>query len=398
MKKLNILSIAGILPIPGLISSNDFVFYTYISYHEQFNDDLIHIIRPTQYKTNIRKILRKETEFNKLQHKRSWNFYGFPVEIFPFFSSRKARDLHAILSYTIFILNRRKLDTLIKENNYDIVHAQYIYPDGLLAYIIKKKYHIPFTITTHNELFYFKYPFSRWLGKKILKNAHRILPINFRNVNYFNGLGLKNVEILPLGFNKSFIREQKTASNDKVSIVTVCELIPLKNVDKVLMSVARLVNKHKIEYTVVGRGPEREKLKTLAKKLNIENHVNFIEYVPHEQIADEMYKHDIFIMPSYVETFGRVYFEAMAMGIPIICAKDSGIHGYYKEMQEGVTVVHHNIDDITDKLEKLIINKELRLNIGQQGQALVKNYTWDNITRKLNTIYWEAINKMNSEK
>ena len=41
-------------------------------------------------------------------------------------------------------------------------------------------------------------------------------------------------------------------------------------------------------------------------------------------------------MPSYVETFGRVYFEAMAMGIPIICAKNSGIYGYYKEMEEGV--------------------------------------------------------------
>lgn len=398
MNKLNILSIAGILPIPGLISSNDFVFHTYISYHEQFNDDLIHIIRPTQYKTNIGKILRKETELNKLQKKRSWNFYSFPVEIFPFFSSRKVRDLHALLSYSIFLFNRKKLDKLIKEKNFNIVHAQYIYPDGLLAYIIKKRYHIPYTVTTHNELFYFSYPFSRWLGKKILKNAHRILPINFRNVNYFDGLGLKNVEILPLGFNKSFIREQKTSSNDKVSIVTVCELIPLKNVDKVLISIASLVNKHKIEYTVIGRGPEREKLQTLAKKLNIENHVNFIEYVPHDQIADEMYKHDIFIMPSYVETFGRVYFETMAMGIPIICAKDSGIHGYYKEMEEGVTVVHHNIDDITDKLENLITNKELRLKIGQQGQALVKNYTWENIAQKLHKIYMEAINKKDPER
>lgn len=387
---MKILSIAGILPIPGLITSNDFVFHTYINYKKLYPQDDITIVRPTQYKTNLKKIIRRETEFNKLNGKRVWDFYGFKVHIFPFFSSRKVRDLHALLSYSIYLFNRKKIQRIITEQQIEIVHAQYIYPDGLLAYIINKKYKIPYVITSHNELFYFKYPFSCWLGKKIIGKAHKVLPINFRNVNFFQQQGFNNIEILPLGFYDKFIKPVKTNINPNVKIISVCELIALKNVDKVLLALSKLADKYNFEYTIVGRGPEKEKLQKLTTTLNLNKFVSFVEHVPHEQIAEVIYEHDIFIMPSYVETFGRVYFEAMAMGLPILCARNSGIHGYYKEMEEGVTVIHNNINDISEKLEILISNPNLRLKIGRQGQQLVKHYTWENIAKRLQEIYEEA--------
>jgi glycosyltransferase involved in cell wall biosynthesis len=133
----------------------------------------------------------------------------------------------------------------------------------------------------------------------------------------------------------------------------------------------------------------------ITKINKLEKHVNFIEHIQHDQISDEMYTHDIFIMPSYVETFGRVYFEAMAMGIPIICAKNSGIHGYFKEMEEGISVIHNDIADISNKLEILITNQELRMRIGFQGQKLVEGYTWENITKTLHDIYLKATNQKN---
>jgi glycosyltransferase involved in cell wall biosynthesis len=252
---MNVLSVSGILPIPGLITSNDFVFHTYRSYREQFPGDKVVIIRTTQYTTNIKKVLRRETELNKINKKYTWNIYDLRVDIFTFLSSRKLRNLHAILAYSILLFNRRKLRLLMNEHRFDIVHAQYIYPDGLLAYFIHKKYHIPYTLTTHNELFYFHHHISRFIGKRILKNAFRILPINFRNVNYFKELGLNNVEILPLGFNKSFIRQQKSSSSATIRIVTVCELIPLKNVDKVLLAITSLINKYDIFIRSLGGVP-----------------------------------------------------------------------------------------------------------------------------------------------
>ncbi len=121
------------------------------------------------------------------------------------------------------------------------------------------------------------------------------------------------------------------------------------------------------------------------------DHVDFISRIPHEQIADEMYKHDIFIMPSYFETFGRVYFEVMAMGIPVICAKGSGIHGFFKEMEEGISVDHKDIKSMTDALEYLINNPGKRLKIGANGKKLVEKHTWENIAVDLHNKYNEVV-------
>ncbi len=81
---MKILSISGILPIPGLISSNDFVFHTYKHYKEIYTNDEVIIIRPTQYKTNINKILTGKTEFNLLKGKSVLTFFGIDVHIFLF--------------------------------------------------------------------------------------------------------------------------------------------------------------------------------------------------------------------------------------------------------------------------------------------------------------------------
>ncbi len=384
---MKILSISGILPIPGLISSNDFVFQTYKHYKEIYKNDEVLIIRPTQYKTNIKKILTGKTEFNLLKGRSELTFFGITVIIFPFLSSRRVRNFHSLLAYSILFLNRSKIKQLLTKTNFDVIHAQYIFPDGLLAYLLSKKYKIPYMITTHNELFYFKHIISNRIATRIINNASFVAPINYSNFNYFNSIGIKNTELIPLGFNKSFLRPQKEITGGVIKILTVAELIKLKNIDKVILAVSKLVEKYKITYTVIGRGPEKEKLVQLVDHLQLGQKIEFVDHIDHNQIADETYKYDIFIMPSYIETFGRVYFEAMAMGIPIICAKNSGIFGYFKENEEGISVNHNNIDEIAEMIELLIVNPVKRLSIGKNGQKLVESYTWEKIAGILHARY-----------
>lgn len=388
---MKILSISGILPIPELISSNDFVFQTHKTHRSCFPQDEIVIIRPTQYKTNIKKILTRTTDFDRLGSNLLMHIEGFPVHIYPFFSSRRARDIHSLLTRSVYGLNKKRIKQLIEEYRPDVVHAQYIFPDGLLAAWIKRKYGIPYVITTHNELFYFNWPVSNRIAAGILRSASAILPINYRNFNYFKAKGFHQTGILPLGFHKSFLRPQKQSVPGPVKIVTVAELIKLKNIDKVIRAMALMNSNHECTYTIIGKGRERKNLQLLVEKYNLEEKVSFIDYVPHKDLADELYKHDILIMPSYIETFGRVYFEAMAMGIPIICAKNSGIYGYFKEGEEAFSVNHKKVKDIAHLLDSLVTHHNERVNVGLQGQKLVSGFTWDDIVRKLRIIYDQAI-------
>ena len=129
----------------------------------------------------------------------------------------------------------------------------------------------------------------------------------------------------------------------------------------------------------------------------MQDKIRFTGKIPHQKIADVLCEHDIFIMPSYFETFGRVYFEAMALRLPVICARNSGIYGFFEEMKEGISVDHNNISEIAEKLQLLISDDSLRQEIGNNGYELVKKYTWKNLAIKYHSIYNNSINNQESD-
>ena len=388
---MNILSISSILPIPGIVDTNDFIFQTYINYRKTYSDDTVVIFKPVRYSLNPRAILRGTTPLNQLRKQYRREVEGFRVEILPYLSSWRLANLHAIITRSIYYLNRRRIKSLFSEYSFDVIHGQYIFADGFLARKLGRRYRIPYFITSHNERRYFEHGISRRIALGILRNAFRVLPLSYLNYSYFLTLGLENTLLSPLGFYDDFLRPQKPDRGGRVKIFTAALLIKLKNIDKVILALSKLVEKYDISFAIYGDGPERKSLEKLVGSEHLEGTVTFHGQVSHEQIADEMYKHDIFIMPSFFETFGRVYFEAMAMGIPIICARNSGIYGIFKEYAEGISVDHYNIDDITRALEHLIADPGERLRIGKNGQDLVKNYTWHQVTKSLHSHYTASL-------
>jgi glycosyltransferase involved in cell wall biosynthesis len=384
---MRILSIASILPVPGIKMGNDFVFQTYLNYKKSYPGDEIIIIKPLKIDLNPLSAIKDKISGKKPKVYETKFINGFRVEVLPFLSWWTFHDMHSLLSRTIYYFNRRRIQNVLSTGKFDIIHAQYIYSDGMLANILHRKYKIPYVITTHNERFYFDHPLSAKTGKRILTEASGVYPINHSNYVFFKKLQISNLELIPLGFSSSFIKPQKPLNNGPVRILTVCELIQLKNVDKVIDAIHVLSSRHEVHLTVIGRGPQKGLLEQQAISLKMETVVSFIEYIPYEEIGEEMYKHDIFIMPSYFETFGRVYFEAMAMGIPVICARNSGIYGIFKEYEEGISVDHNNKNEIVKALEFLITKPEERYRIGANGKKLVEGFTWSAIAEKLHTRY-----------
>ena len=61
-------------------------------------------------------------------------------------------------------------------------------------------------------------------------------------------------------------------------------------------------------------------------------------------------------MPSFHETFGLVYIEAMSQGLPIIYTKGEGIDGYFKEATVGYSVNPKDVKNIVKKIEMIIHN------------------------------------------
>lgn len=326
---------------------------------------------------------------------RTYEFNNHSVRIFKFISARRFNNLHALLIGSIYWLNRKSIRGILSQNKIDVVHAQFIFTDGLLAYALKKKYNIPYIITTHTEMKYFGSFLSRKLALLVLRNAYAITPLNQRNADYYKSLGLKRVELIPIGIDKEFYTGNYSApKNDTFRILTVGELIKLKNIDKILLAVASLRSSCNIRLTIAGKGSEEGPLRLLADKLGISDIVDFLGFVPYETIPKIMATHDLFVLPSYPETFGRVYFEAMASGLPVICAINSGIYGYFPELVDQYAVNPDNPEDLTARIRYFADHREVTARLGQQAKTIMTEYTWESIAKHIRTLYKQAIDSV----
>ncbi len=101
---------------------------------------------------------------------------------------------------------------------------------------------------------------------------------------------------------------------------------------------------------------------------------------------------DIFVMASQMESFGLVYAEAMACGIPVIGTSVGGIPEIISDNLTGFLVVPNDPVELSKKIDVLINNEELRVNMGQEGiKAVKQNFDLKKMTDRLLGIFNSCI-------
>ena len=108
--------------------------------------------------------------------------------------------------------------------------------------------------------------------------------------------------------------------------MTVAHLAARKRHADVISALAVLRVRHPaLRYVIVGDGPERERLESLAGSLGVADRVEFRGQLPNDGATAEATAGSLFVMPSVDEAFGVAYIEAMAGGVPAIgCRGEDG--------------------------------------------------------------------------
>ena len=89
-------------------------------------------------------------------------------------------------------------------------------------------------------------------------------------------------------------------------------------------------------------------------------------------------------MPSYYETFGLVYPEAMSQGLPVIYSKNQGFDGQFEEGYIGYRVDPHDPLDIAEKINKIVENYS---ELSQNAIQAYKKFSWDILAEEYIAIY-----------
>lgn len=172
-------------------------------------------------------------------------------------------------------------------------------------------------------------------------------------------------------------RDFAKSTDNVISILWVGRMIKCKRVDLLIKALHRLKSEGKLfRLTLVGEGPERERLQRLADKLLGKEYYTIKNFIPSEEIPPLMKNHDVYVLPSNAyEGWGAVVNEAMSVGCAVVSSDKVGA---------GISLIEHDVngllfesgslDSLYECLSALIYDKELINKLGLCAESTVRNY------------------------
>jgi hypothetical protein len=161
-------------------------------------------------------------------------------------------------------------------------------------------------------------------------------------------------------------------------IVFAGALAPIKGVEYLIKAFKQVNDRHpQARLLIVGREDDQqyvEGLKDLVKQLNIVNSVEFLGEVSQAELAVTFLQADIFALPSLSEGLGRVVFEAMATGLPVIGTRVGGVPDLIDHQKTGLLVESRDVDALSTSLLELIQQPEDAKAMGERGKEFAKTF------------------------
>ena len=146
-----------------------------------------------------------------------------------------------------------------------------------------------------------------------------------------------------------------------------------------------------VELEIIGDGYYKDKLISLIKKNNLTDRVKLLGYINNADLDQYLKAADIFILPSIGDSFGIVFLEAMACGLPIIAAKAGGVAEVVKNGFNGLLAEPNDLDSLKKAIIELKNNPDERVKFGLNSLARVKEFNWEEIAEQYFKLYKKVL-------
>ncbi len=287
-----------------------------------------------------------------------------------------------------------------REFPFDLIHAHMALPDGYAGMLTSMGYQKPLVVTyqaTDLDITANRSKSCFAALQKVFSYAQRVISPSPRLAKALVSQFSIEPVVIGYGVDPSEIvtarSELLTEYQERRILLSVSRLIPTKGIDLNIRALKYLVSRYEnLLYLVVGDGPERANLERLVRELNLTQHVMFIGQVPHKRAMEYMPICDVFTLPSWQETFGLVYIEAMAHGKPVIAVQGQGVDGIVVHGENGLLIKPRDTNTIVEALDYLLSHPEEAKAMGVRARKVVlENYTWERNAEKTIQVYREVL-------
>ena len=274
------------------------------------------------------------------------------------------------------------------------VHAHFINQPATAAWIVRRLEGIPFSVTAHaNDLF----TGPALLPEKV-RDAAFVAAISDYNVRFVRervGDGGR-VEVVRCGVE---LDRFPFAERDGDSILCVARLFATKGHADLLHAFAGIARERPgATLELVGDGPERERLATLARELGIEEQVRFHGALTADDVPPLLARAGLFALASVPDEAGAMdgipvaLMEAMAAGVPVVATELSGIPELVVDGETGLLVPPGRPDALEAAMRRLLDDAELRSQLARRAREHVaERFSLASETERLAALFEESL-------
>lgn len=279
------------------------------------------------------------------------------------------------------------------DRKYDLTHSFFTVPCGYLSYRINKKFGIPYVISLrgsdvpgYSDRFTFIYDILKPLIVRIWKSAASVIS----NSQGLKELALESnprqeIGVIYNGINIDQFKPDASRKNPEEFVITPggSRITTRKGLNYLVEAVSELVTGHpNIRLRIMGEGNSEEDLKNMVRELKLENNVEFLGRIPHENTVPRYQEADLFVLPSLNEGMSNAMLEALATGLPIVTTNTGGASELVKDGENGFIVEFQNSHDIAQKIKTIMDDKELRESMSRKSLEMSKEMSWQSVAEK----------------
>ena len=287
-------------------------------------------------------------------------------------------------------------------SKFNFIHAYTLFTDGNCARKMSKKYNIPYVVAVRNtdiNAFFAKMIHLRSRGIKIMRDAKAIffLSESYRKQVFQKFVPKKFYEelwgksfIVPNGiddfwFNNEPCLSEKKILKDSIKLIYAGRIDKNKNIPTIQRAMDILLKRgYQVDLTVVGRVEDEAEFQIISKNPN----TTCLPPMNKEELITAYRSADIFVMPSFTESFGLVYVEAMSQGLPVVYSKGQGFDGQFDEGIVGYHVDSHSAESVAEAIIRIIDNYSSFTSTVVEKS---KKFNWSEIVKSYCKIYDEII-------
>ncbi len=304
--------------------------------------------------------------------------------------------------YRLALPGQKYIEEQLAEFKPDILHINSPCTLGYNAIKYGLKHDIPVVATYHTHFAsYAKYhhlTLFENLGWSYFRNlynkCHRVYVPSEPILEELRMHGIQNLQYVPHGvdlgiFSPSYYSggwKNKLGIEGKTVLLFAGRLVWEKDL-KTLARTYRILRSRRNDFALVlaGDGPIRKELEKMMPE------AIFLGNQSGRELSTVYASADIFVFPSTTETFGNVTLEAMASGLPPICANEGGASGFIRDGITGLLAKPRDPEDMALKIEYLLDHHERRETIAREAFLYGQKQTWASSFDQILRSYGEII-------